>query len=116
MTGIQLDWNDVWSNIAAIKSKLILIAIVVVAIIALVILAKKFFKEKGTRTFFRLEALLCGLLCIVSLVDSILLNEERELLNSAFAEFDTLSKERIENSRATIEEVADEAVYGFLRY
>ena len=110
MTGIQLDWNDVWSNIAAIKSKLILIAIVVVAIIALVILAKKFFKEKGTRTFFRLEALLCGLLCIVSLVDSILLNEERELLNSVFAEFDTLSNESIENSRATIEEVADEGI------
>ena len=52
MTGIQLDWNDVWSNIAAIKGKLIFIAVIIVAVIALIILAKKFFKTKNTRRFF----------------------------------------------------------------
>ena len=110
MTGIQLDWNDVLSNVKAIQGKLILIGILLAALIVLVVLAKKFFKNKAARSLFRKEALLCFLLALAMVVNSILLVEERELLNSAFTEFDTLSAESIANSRAIIEEVAEEGI------
>ena len=110
MTGIQLDWNDVWSNLKAIQGKLTLIGILLVVMIVLVIFAKRFFKDKEIRRLFRMESLLCFLLALGLIVNSILLNEERELLNSAFTEFGTLSEESIANSRAVIEEVADEGI------
>ena len=110
MTGIQLDWNDVLSNLKAIQGKLILIGVLLAAMIVLVVLGKRVFKDKVTRGFFRKEAVLCFLLALAIIVNSILLVEERELLNSAFTEFDTLSAESIANSRDVIEEVAEEGI------
>ena len=110
MTGIQLDWNDVLSNVKAIQGKLILIGVLLVVFILLLILAKSFFKGKAARSFFRKEAALCFLLALCLVVNSILMVEERELLNSAFTEFDVLTEESIANSRATIEEVAEEGI------
>ena len=110
MTGIQLDWNDVLSTIKGIQGKLIVIGVLLVAMIVLLILARKFFKKKSARGLFRWETVLCVVLAIVLVVNNILLVDERELLNTATAEFNTLSQESIDNSRAIIEEIADEGI------
>ena len=110
MTGIQLDWNDVLSTIKGIQGKLTIIGVALVAMIVLLIIAGKLFKNKNVRAHFRWESVMAFLLVLVVTVNSILMNEEKELINSATAELSTLTEESIANSRATIEEVADEGI------
>lgn len=105
---ITVAWEDVISVVQQISGYLIGAAVLLAFLILVLILAGKAGKPKaGT---IRGQAVIAFIAALAVIVNSILLNPMRDLINAATAETGVLSDETVENSRATVEEVAGEGI------
>lgn len=105
---ITVAWEDVISVVQQISGYLILAAVLLVVLILVLIFARKAGKPRAG--LIRGQSVIAFFLAVVVIVNSILLNPMRDLINAATAETGVLSEETVTNSKATVEEVAGEGI------
>lgn len=105
---ITVAWEDVISVVQQISGYLILAAALLILLILVLIFARKAGKPRAG--LIRGQSIIAFLLAVVVIVNSILLNPMRDLINAATAETGVLSEETVINSKATVEEVAGEGI------
>lgn len=105
---ITVAWEDVISVVQQISGYLIGAVALLAVLILVLIFAGKAGKPKAG--MIRGQSAIVFIAGLAVIVNSILLNPMSDLINAATAETGVLSDETVENSRATVEEVAGEGI------
>lgn len=105
---ITVAWEDVISVVQQISGYLIGAVALLAVLILVLIFAGKAGKPKAG--MIRGQSAIAFIAGLAVIVNSILLNPMSDLINAATAETGVLSDETVENSRATVEEVAGEGI------
>lgn len=105
---ITVAWEDVISVLTQISMYLLVIGAALIVMIAILVMAGKLGKVKSG--FIRKQSLLgFGLVTVVT-VNAILTGPMENLISAATVEMGELTEESIENSRDTIETIAEEGI------
>lgn len=99
-------WEDVISVINLIIPHLIFIGIAIIAVIGIMIYAKKFNKKK--RRLVRSESVIAFFMVVILIVNLIMTGPLKNLASSSFAQLGSLTEATIANSMSTIDNVASE--------
>ena len=108
MGNVEVAWEDVFSVIQLVRNHIIVIAVALVCMIAVMVLARKW--EKTKKRFIRWQALVCFIVVTALTVNIMLSGALYNTLNVVLADKGELLPEDAENSRSTIEEIADEGI------
>lgn len=108
MGNIQVAWEDVVSVVQQISGYLIAIGIALIAMIIVMIVARKAGKPK--KGFIRSQAALAFLLITVVIVNAICLGPMNNVISAAMTEMGTLSEKTVNESRDIIERTAEEGI------
>lgn len=105
---VTVAWEDVISVINQISAYLILIAAALIVMIVGMVLAKKLQKPK--KGFVRKQIGIVFVLVLIITVNAILTGPMENLISAATIKMGELTDETVENSRTTIEQVAEEGI------
>lgn len=108
MTGIQVAWEDVFSVMNMIKPQLILLAVLAVAFVAALVLARKLPSPK--KGFARLQSLIAFLALTAVLVNSICLGSLKNTLEVVLGDVGSITEATAANSRQVVEDVSEEGI------
>lgn len=108
MGNVEVAWEDVFSVIQLVRNHIIVIAVVLVGMIAVMVLARKW--EKTKKRFIRWQAFICFIVVTALMVNIMLSGALYNTLNVILADKGELLPEDVENSRNAIEEIADEGI------
>ncbi|ANY69911.1 beta-glucosidase [Paenibacillus sp. BIHB 4019] len=105
---ITVAWEDVISVIQQIAGYLIVIGVALLAMIAVLILARRAGKPKSK--FIRIQSVIAFFMILLIMVNAISLGPLENLISISLAEKGSLSAESAASSRETIEKVAEEGI------
>lgn len=105
---VTVAWEDVVSVVNQISGYLIAVAVALVVLIAGIVAAKKIQKPK--RGFVRKQFGIAFFLAVVVIVNAILTGPMENLISAATIQMGELTEETVENSRNTIERIAEEGI------
>lgn len=108
MGNVEVAWEDVFSVIQLVRNHIIVIAVALVCMIAVMVLARKW--EKTKKRFIRWQAFICFIVVTALTANIMLSGALYNTLNVILADKGKLLPEDAENSRNTIEEIADEGI------
>lgn len=104
--GIQVAWEDVFSVVNMIIPELVVLGIALAALIAAFVVTRK----KTHKRFIRIQSLIAFALMVCIMVNVICLGSLRNTLSIAFADVGKISEKTAANSRAVVEEIANEGI------
>lgn len=108
MGNVEVAWEDVFSVISMVVPQLIFIGIALIAMIVVLVLAKKW--EKLKKSFIRFQSVMAFILITVLTVNTMLVGTLYNTLNVVLADKGELQQEHIDNSRNVIEEITNEGI------
>lgn len=108
MGNVEVAWDDVFSVIQLVRNHIIVIAVALVCMIAVMVLARKW--EKTKKRLIRWQAFICFIVVTALTANIMLSGALYNTLNVILADKGKLLPEDAENSRNTIEEIADEGI------
>lgn len=108
MGNVEVAWEDVFSVIQLVRNHIIVIAVALVCMIAVMVLARKW--EKTKKRLIRWQAFICFIVVTALTANIMLSGALYNTLNVILADKGKLLPEDAENSRNTIEEIADEGI------
>lgn len=108
MGNVEVAWEDVISVIQMMQTHLVVIAIALVAMIAVLLYARKW--EKPLKRFVRWQAVLAAVLVVVLSINFAVTGSLYNTLNVVLADKGEITEEHAQNSREVVERVTDEGV------
>lgn len=108
MGNVEVAWEDVISVIQLVRNHIIVIVAALLCMIGVVVFAKRW--EKTKRRFVRLQSVIAFVVVVAVTVNIMLSGVLYNTINVVLADTGELSKENEDNSRAIIEEIANEGV------
>lgn len=108
MGNVEVAWEDVFSVIQLVRNHIIVIAVALVCMIVVMVLARKW--EKTKKRLIRWQAFICFIVVTALTANIMLSGALYNTLNVILADKGKLLPEDAENSRNTIEEIADEGI------